>query len=180
MSFPPPTRPTPARPRVIGKVIIGCVCLLLAFIGVVATFVLIFVAFFSTDAEVPVDGRPHTVSLEDSDRRMLLVEEGAHPTCEVRDTDGDLVALDRPGPTFTRSINGEDRVGQSTFDPPGDEVEVTCSGEEQLDVQVVPSPLSGVGAVILLVGLGGSAVLGVVGLVLLIVALVKKVSPRAP
>lgn len=174
-----PAMPAPARPRVVGKVVTGVACLVLAFLGVLGTFVLLIFVFFDTDASVPVDGRPHTVSLEGDDRRVLFVEEGGDATCEVRDSGGDVLRLDPVGAEVTRSVNGEDRVGSATFAPSGGDVEVTCTGSDRLDVEIAESPTSGDNLVLLLVGFGASAILGVVGLVLLVVALVKRLSPRS-
>src|SRR3546814_3509392 len=89
------------------------------------------------------------------------------------DLDGTPVELDVVRGEFTKSVNGEDRVGFWSFTPPGDSVEVTCRGDDQLDVEVGPSAISGSRMAIMGIGFGLSALLGVIGLILLITALVR-------
>lgn len=162
------------KPSVKGKVITGLLLLLIAVIGVVASFVFLFLGFFATDGDVPVDGEAHSVTLDGDGERMIFVEDGGDATCEVRSEDDEPVAIDRVPGTVTRSINGADRVAVGRFDPPGETVQVTCSGSDRLDAQVAPSVISGGRIALLGVGFGGSALLGVIGLVLLVVALVQK------
>lgn len=168
------------KPSVKGKVITGLLCLVVAFVGVVATFVFLFVGVFATDGDVPVDGEAHTVSLDSDSERMIFVEDGGDATCEVRDDQGEPLRLNRVGADVTRSINGDDRVGVATFDPPGDSVEVTCTGSEQIDAQVGSSAITGGRLAAVGVGFGVSALLGVGGLVLLVVALVQVAGRSRP
>ncbi|NYG58158.1 hypothetical protein BJ980_001081 [Nocardioides daedukensis] len=174
MSQPLPTHSSPGRPKSIkGRVIAGIICIVLAVLGVVASLVFLIAGLFSVDGDVPVDGQPHTVSLDSEAERMVFVQDGATIRCSVLDEDGTPVELDEVRGEFTKSVNGEDRVGVWSFTPPGDSVEVTCTGDDQLDVEVGPSAISGSRMAIMGIGFGLSSLLGVIGLILLITALVR-------
>lgn len=182
MSQPLPGYPAPPRRRkgVKGVAITGAICVALAVVAMIGTMVFLVMGLFSTDAEVPVDGQPHNVSLDGDAERMIFVEDGSDARCTVRDADGDEIPLDGVGGEVTRSVNGEDREGVSTFEPDGGSVEVTCTGSAgQLDAQVGESPFTGTRITMIAVGFGISAILGVTGVVLLVVALVRKVSRPA-
>lgn len=179
MSQPGPPHAVPDRPSVKRRVIIGVLCLTLALVGVIGSFVFLFMGLFSTDGDVPVDGEQHTISLGSDAERMVFVQDGASVRCQALDADGSPLTLRGVSGTFTKSINGEDRVGVWTFKPSGDSVEMTCSGKDQLDVQVGPSSLSGSRIATIGIGFGVSALIGIVGVILLITALIRKVRQPA-
>lgn len=179
MSQPVPPHAVPGRPSVKRRVILGVLCILLAIAGVVGSFIFLFLGLFATDGDVPVDGERHTITLGSDAERMVFVQDGAAVRCELLDADGSPLALRGANGTFTKSINGEDRVGVWTFKPSGDSVEMACSGEDQLDVQVGPSALSGGRLAVIGIGFGISALVGIVGAGLLITALIRRVSQPA-
>src|SRR3546814_3633218 len=95
MSQPLPTHSSPGRPKSIkGRVIAGIICIVLAVLGVVASLVFLIAGLFSVDGDVPVDGQPHTVSLDSEAERMAFVQDGATNRCSVLDADGTPVEPD--------------------------------------------------------------------------------------
>lgn len=162
-------------PNLRRRLSIGIVCMALGFAGVVATIVIALVGAFATDGDVPLDGRPHTIAVEAGAERMLFVHRHSDTSCTVVDpATGDPIDLERVGPDISRSVNSVERVARWKFAAPGDSVAVTCTGDTNVDAQVAPSVFTAKNIALGIAGLVLAAGVGVVGLVLVVVALVKR------
>ena len=165
--------PGPGRPRPSGWWFVLGGGLLVAAVAVgIGLFVWTISGFLSTDATIPADGRPHTVTVSTDRDRMLWVHEYDAADCLIIDTaSGREIALRSLGGSFTRSGGSGDWVGDGRFDPGSGRLEVACS-ESAGPAQIGPLPqlgsvVGGIFATILVpLALGG------LGLVILVVAAV--------
>ena len=149
--------------------------MVLGFAGVIATIVIALMGAFATDGDVPPDGQPHTISVEAGTERLLFVHRDSNTSCTVADPEtGDQIDLEGVGPDITRSVNGVERVAVWRFTAPGDSVEVTCTGDTDVDVQVAPPVFTAKNIALVIAGFVLAGGVGVLGLVLVILALVKR------
>ena len=77
------------------------------------------------DAQVPVDGEPHAVTVGTDGDRMLLGQGGDQP-CTVRDDQGATIEQQPIFGDFSMSRQGEQYTGLTRFDPGNGRIEVTC------------------------------------------------------
>lgn len=184
--YPPgqPPRPQKYRPSWVWF-LVGAGLIVVGGVAAVGLFIWTLAAFFTTDARVPIDGRPHTVTVDtDGDRMLWRSDDVFDPGCRVVDTaTGEEIRLRPVTSQFTRDTGDGDFVAAYRFAPGSGELEVTCSAtpgadlgsEDRLgdpdDRQVVigPAPTVGgfVGGLIATVAVGG--LLGLLGLATLIV-----------
>lgn len=146
-------------------------CLVLALVGMVTGFVLLFGWFTAVDENIPVDGDNRVVWADEEEEVTIFVDANASVSCVVENEDPRQIELDEVTGSPTRSLIGGDRVAAWTFTA-YNLYSIKCTGEDQLDVQVASeaaydSRLGVVGA-----WFGGSVVLHVIGGLLLIGPLV--------
>ena len=171
--------PTAQGPSAKRRLITGIVCVVIGVALGITTLVLTLVAAFATDADIPLDGQPHTVSVESGDERLLFIHAGSGTSCTVVDpASGDQLPLDTVGPDITRNVNGVERVAAWEFTPTGDRVEVTCSGDSNVDAQVTPPIFTATHIALTAAGIIVAAVLLVLGIVLIITAVLRRSRAR--
>lgn len=148
--------------------------LVVAAVVSVAVFGLLAFKAFRFDGPVPVDGRAHTVTLDNTEPHVLWAGD-PQPSCTVTDTGtGEELPLTSTTGTFTRSTNDRpDDVAWLQFTPRSDSVDVTCTGVTGSDVMVGTRPDVGrlvggiLGAILLPLGLGTLALISLIVLVIL-------------
>lgn len=121
---PPPT--APKKPRPSAWWFLGPVALVAA---AVAVFVVALVAGFSglvTDTQsLPADGQPHQVTLKNTEKQMLAIDEDEFWTADCTVTDaGSGEQLTINSPTGDVTVNGWEVT--KTFRPISPDVVVTC------------------------------------------------------
>ena len=145
----------------------GALVVLAATAGAIL-FVWTLSGFLDADARVPADGTSHTVALDGDERRMLWTEDGLEQSCQVVQDDGREVTQRPVTGSFTRSEDGRDWTGASTFDVGSDSVvSVTCTGGGK--VVIGPAPAVDSFVLGLLATIFVPLLLGGSGLVVLIV-----------
>lgn len=163
----------PAAPRPVGRsgIWIGLALMLAAVLVLVAAGV-IFWRSLSGDAEVvDADGAPHEVTLPAGETYGVFLTETRPATCTVSDADGREVDL---GP-----VSGSYEVNQWYADrelETGDgDLTVTCTSAAP-DAEVRLGPLPSIGGLVgaIFGGLCLAGLLGVGGLVLLVVTVVRR------
>lgn len=77
------------------------------------------------DAQVPVDGQPHAVTVGTDGDRMLLGQAGDQP-CTIRDDQGATIEQQPILGDLSMSRQGEQYTGLTRFDPGTGRIEVTC------------------------------------------------------
>jgi hypothetical protein len=94
-----------------------------------ALFIWTLAAFFTTDARLPADGRPHTVTVDtDGDRMLWRDEDVFDPGCRIVDTaTGEEIRLRPVTSQLSRDFGGGGNVAAYRFDPGSGELEVTCA-----------------------------------------------------
>ncbi|MDF1602813.1 hypothetical protein [Nocardioides sp. YIM 152315] len=141
MSQPPPSYPTPSgyppapppRPQKYRPswawFLVGGGLIVVGLAAGVALFIWTLAAFFTTDASVPADGQPHTVTVDtDGDRMLWRDEDVFDPGCRIVDTaTGEEIRLRPVTSQFSRDTGDGDRVAAYRFDPGSGELEVTCT-----------------------------------------------------
>ena len=174
MVTPPRTPPYDAPPPVRRRrpsgwwFAVGGVLVVVAIATFVALFAWTLTGFLDTDATVDADGRPETVRIDGSDRRMLWLEDGLSQTCVVADPDtGDEIPTRPVNDDFTRSEGDTGWTGSVTFAPGSGRVEVTCTGGGT--VVVGPAPAIGSFVTGLLATILVPLLLGGAGVVVLII-----------
>ena len=172
-------KPTPRTANVRRRLITGIVCLVLGVALGTTTLVLTLVAAFATDADIPLDGQAHPVSVESGDERLLFVHADSSTSCTVVDpATGDRLRLDTVGPDITRNVNGLERVAAWEFTPTSEQVEVTCSGDSNVDAQVTPPIFTATHIALTAAGIIVAAVLVVLGIVLIVTAVLRRSRAR--
>ncbi|WP_121252285.1 hypothetical protein [Nocardioides ferulae] len=171
--------PTPPRkPRPSGWWFAVGVFLLVAAVGAgVGLFWWTLSGFFSTDDSVPVDGRPHQVSVGTDGDRMLWTEELLTTTCTIVDSEsGQVIPQDDVGADFTRATRGPQMIGSTTFDPGSGRLEVTCvdefaggPGADGGEVEIGPAPKIANFALGIIAGIVVPLLLGLAGFIVLLV-----------
>jgi hypothetical protein len=199
VSQPPPSYPVPSgyppgQPPLPQKYrpswawfLVGAALILLAGVIGVALFVWALRPFFSTDARVPADGRPHVVTVDtDGDRMLWRDDDVFDPGCRVVDTaTGEEIALRPVTSQMTRDLGDGEFVASFRFSPGSGELEVTCAAGAGTDLddptdpdwemgwgeEVVIGPAPNVGgmAAALAAGVIVPGLLGLTGLAMLVV-----------
>ncbi|QYJ04572.1 hypothetical protein KUV85_02525 [Nocardioides panacisoli] len=168
----PPPPPRPARPRPgLRGVWLGVLLMVLGVVVLVVGMVATWKPLFDADAVVAADGREHVVSLPAGEERGLWLREGEPATCTAVDADGDAVRFERPGGEYTvNEWRASNRFGTGAGD-----VVLTCDSPVP-GTEVRISALPGVATVIvaMLLSCGIGIALGLGGLVLLVVTLVRR------
>ena len=133
--------------------------------------------FFSTDARVPTDGRPHVIEVGTDGDRMLWHDDDLDALdCRIVDLASARELPLRPaGSTLTRETPGDgELVGGHRFAPGSGDLEVTCRATTDADdgpakIVIGPAPsLTGfVGGLIAAIAVSGA--LGILGLATLII-----------
>lgn len=172
---PPPPRPVDApNPRPGAKGIwIGITMMVLAVVIPAVVWFLVWRPFATADMYVPADGEPHSVQLPADSTHGLFLQNTAPAACEATDAGGEGVDL---GPV-SGTYNIDDRTADSSFDTEaGGEFTFVCepldAGDDS-DVLIAPLPSIGVMVLSLLGSCGLGVVLGIGGLVLLILTLLR-------
>lgn len=157
--------------------VVGVGLILVGLVAGVALFIWTLAPFFSTDARVPADGRPHVVEVgTDGDRMLWHDDDLADPGCRLVDqASGRELSLRPVDHEFTRATPRHgDLIAAYRFAPGSGHLEVTCSGpvaddDGFEDVVIGPAPniRSFVGGLIATIAV--AAFLGLLGLVTLIV-----------
>jgi len=131
-----------------------------------ATLVLTIKGFTDIDAHVNADGRPHQVSVDDSQTYLLWGRPSDPSDCVVRDgqTGGSLVRVGLGSTSYTRGS----WEGLDTIEPIGESVEITCS-EAGGDLEIGEKPSLRTFAGGLALGVGIPIVLGGAGFVMLLI-----------
>lgn len=147
------------------------ICLLLALAGMVASVILLFGWLTAVDENIPVDGDNRVVWADEEEEVTIFVDANADVSCVVENEDPRQIELDEVAGSPAKSLIGGDRVAAWTFTA-YNLYSIKCTGEDQLDVQVASeaaydSRLRAVGA-----WFAGSALLRVMGGLLLIGPLV--------
>lgn len=125
--YPPPAHPKP-RPRK-RWFFVGGALLALSIVALVIGAVLTFSSVTETDAVVDATATPVEVEVEPGEERMFFVPEEQPPVrCQLRDTDGDAIALYPPSGTVTVTAQGRTWLGVGTFTSTGPDVVVECDG----------------------------------------------------
>ena len=191
MSQPPPSYPVTSgyplghpplpqkyRPSWVWFLIGAAMVVVAALLGI-ALFVWALWPFFSTDARVPVDGRPHLVSVDtDGDRLLWRVEDLFDPLCTVVDAQtGSEMDLRPVTSQLTRDTGDGEYVAAYRFDPGSGRLEVTCGADADADwfvgwgndVAIGPAPQVGSIAIALLALVVGPGLLGLLGLATILV-----------
>ncbi len=169
----PPHSPTPKRPRPSAWwFALPALLLLLA----VAAFPLLILraidGLLDTDARFAADGQ-HTITLADTQPRLIWAERGTSPRCGVTDGEtGRPLALSSPSGTLERTMDGHAEVGWQRFDPISTTVVVTCAGDGSSSISVGPMPDVGGFVGTTLAAIAVPLVLGGLGLVSLIVLII--------
>lgn len=131
---------------------------------VLALAVRTMVSGFPADAYVPADDEQHELHLPADAERGIWLRSGDSVRCTLTDSDGDDIALGRPGGTY--QLN--DWTAQHVFDTGDGTVVITCSPTPgaYLDAEIRIGPVSGfahamiavfvsiVAVLVLLAGLG--------------------------
>lgn len=142
-----------------------------------------------TDAEVPLDGRPHEVSVPaDEERTVFVARRDADPACRFVDAaSGEELDLGAVSGTFTRSNGQDEWRALWTLAPSSGTVLATCEGEGTTPVQLAPPVDVGrfvggiMAAVLVPMALGGLALLSLVVLgVLFLTRRGPRVHPATP
>lgn len=172
----PPPRPLPpAKPRPRALWFLGPV-LLMVLGAALAIGAGVFFAktLGATDDEVPLDGKPHNVSLSDSEDRLVWRATGSPvPTCTyLDDATGSELEWSTPSASYTRSFKGPEYSGFLVVAPTSDAMVVTCAAEDAPPLQIGKKPDTGSTFGGFFGGLFGGLALGGVGLIWLIVLLV--------
>lgn len=198
MSQPPPSYPVPSgyppgqpplpqkyRPSWAWFLVGGGLIVLAGAIGV-ALFVWALWPFFSTDARVPADGRPHVVTVgTDGDRMLWRDDDVFDPGCRVVDTaTGQEIRLRPVTSQLTRDTGDGEFTAAYRFAPGSGELEITCASaggdpddstdpdwEMRWGEEVVIGPAPNVGGMVaaMVAGVVVPGLLGLVGLATLIV-----------
>lgn len=170
----PPPAPQPApggkRPTLKG-VWIGIVLMVLAIVVLAVGMFAAWKPLFSADAVFPADGQEQAVDLPAGEDRGVWLREGQPASCRAVDADGNPIRFDGTGGDY--NVNEWNAVNK--FDTGAGDVVFTCqSGIEGTEVRI--SPLPGVGTIVvaMLLSCGLALLLGIGGLVLLIVTLVRR------
>ncbi|MBA2953460.1 hypothetical protein GON03_03985 [Nocardioides sp. MAH-18] len=186
--YPPgqPPRPQKYRPSWVWFLAGGALIVLAGLIGV-ALFVWALWPFFSTDARVPADGRPHVVSVDtDGDRMLWRDDDVFDPGCRVVDTaTGEEIPLRPVTSQMTRDLGDGEFVASYRFSPGSGELEVTCAAGVEADPddatdpdwrmgwgeEVVIGPAPNVGGMVAAMATGVivPGLLGLAGLAMLVV-----------
>ena len=166
--------PPPRRRRPSAWWFVLAVGLMVAGIAVgVTILVLTIKGFTETDATVAADGRPHSVSVESDEERMVWIDTseaaGLHDRRHRDRRRGQLHRHTRR--VVRRSSGGQDWVGDRTFDPGSGDLEVTCE-EAGGPIQIGPAPqfkefFGGIA-----IGIFVPFVLGGIGFLMLIVVVI--------
>ena len=190
--YPPGWRPVPQKYRPSWVwFLVGSALIVLAGVIGVALFVWALWPFFSTDARVSADGRPHVVTVEiDGDRMLWRESDVFDPGCRVVDTaTGEEIPLRPVTSQLTRDLGDGEFVASYRFAPGSGRVEVTCaagvdadgsgpsaSGDPDwemgwIDEQVVIGPAPNVGGMVvaMIAGVVVPGLLGLAGLAMLVV-----------
>ena len=88
------------------------------------------------DAQVPVDGEPHAVTVGTDGDRMLLGQVGDQP-CTIRDDQGATIEQEPIFGDFSMSRQGEEYSGLTRFDPGDGRIEITCPQQPGMPSQQV-------------------------------------------
>ena len=107
----------------------------------VTVLVLTIKSFTETDATIPADGRPHSISVETDGDRMVWVDQDDPPTCTIVDVESgeEVRYTGSPDASYTRSSGTREWEGDETFDPGSGDLEVTCE-EAGGPIQIGPAP----------------------------------------
>jgi hypothetical protein len=183
--YPPGTPPRPQRYRPSWAwFVVGAGLIVVGLAAGVALFVWTLSAFFSTDARVPADGQPHTVTVgTDGDRMLWRGDDVLDPACRIVDTaNGRELRLRPVGADLSRDTprDGE-MVAAYRFAPGSGELEVTCTVQSDVGgdpdwqmtfgekVVIGPAPSIGSFVVGIVATIAVPGLLGVLGLATLIV-----------
>lgn len=170
--------PQPPRRRVRkGMLVVGIMLMVLSPILFCAGLLWSLVPLLSADATVPTNGTPTRVDLPADTTRALYVDSSSswgETSCQVADAAG--AAIDLGGVSGDVEVNGY--TAERTFDTGDGDVTVTCTtaddlfaGSDEVRIGAVP----GKGFVVaIMLSLGLPALVFLFGLVLLIVALVRR------
>lgn len=171
VGYPPPA---PKRPRPSAWwFVLPVLLLLLAAVSFPLLVVRAVDGLLDTDARVAADGRPHPVTLADTEPRLIWAEPGAFPDCRVTDAaTGEDLVLDRPRGTMERTQDGRAERGWQRFDSVSTTVEVTCGGNGATAVSIGPMPDIGGFVGSTLAAIGVPLVLGGLGLIALLVLVI--------
>lgn len=154
------------------------ICLLLALVGMVTSFTLFFGWLTAVDENIPVDGHNRVVWADEEEEVTIFVDSNANVSCVVENGDPREIELDEVDGSPTKSLIGGDRVAAWTFTA-YDLYHIKCTGEDQLDVQVASEAAYDSRLRVVGTWFGGSAVLHVIGGLLLIGSLVGR-NRRSP
>ncbi len=146
--------------------------MLLGVAVLVGGILLVWQPFISSDAVIAADGGQHTVELPAGEERGLFLRSSGPATCTAVDGDGQPVAF--------RSLRGasytvNDWEGTDRFDTGSGELTFTCeSPVEGAEVRIGPMP--GIGGMIggTFAAIGGALLLGIGGLALLVVTVLRR------
>jgi hypothetical protein len=151
---------------------IGIVLMVLAVAILIGGLFLSFGSLVKEDAVFEADGQPHRVELPAGEERGLYLRERDRAQCTAVDADGDQIQFRGLGAS---SYNVNDWHAVNRFDTGAGDVTFTCESPDagtEVRVGAVPDVATMVGAFFLSCGL--SVLLGITGLVLLIVTLVRR------
>ncbi|MBC9732272.1 hypothetical protein [Nocardioides marmotae] len=186
-----PAGPDPRKPRPSAWwFALGGGLLLAAVAAGVALFVSTLSAFLETDATVPADGAPHTVTVPTDRDRVLWLDPDEAVRCQVVDgATGRPVVMSPVGADLQKSDGDGEWRAAARFHPGSGDLEVTCTdgagdgtdtgtGIDTGEAQVGPAPSVGgfIGSIVLAITV--PLVLGLAGLVVLLVTVVRWATGR--
>jgi hypothetical protein len=126
------------------------------------------------DARIPVDGRPHQVTVpSDGDRMIFADASGNRRPCRVTDSSGREIQQRDLFGDLTVSRNGREWSGLTRFDPGDGEIVVSCRpgpmglrGDPTIGSEVLITPAHDVGGVVarVMATIGLPLIIGGIGL----------------
>lgn len=175
--YPPGHPPLPPKRRPSGWwFVVGSALIVAALVAGVGLFIWTLSAFFTTDATVPTDGTPHSITVDTDGERMLWRDSAVfNPDCTVVDrASGEQIDLRPVHSQITKEFGDDEWTAAYRFDPGSGELEVACAALSGLrgggqGVEIGPAPSVGGIVAGVVATIAVPSLLGLLGLATLIV-----------